>query len=217
MAGDRSLAVRRTEYQAELADASDEGHLSLELQLQPFGGVGRDGRDRHGEERGAGGPRRAAVPSFAILLLALLEQAGINALVGEFLVDGAGPLLLQDHSGDALEAVPDGEVAHGGRGRQRKAVGAFLDVGSVILEDLPHVHTGVAPGDADIDVHLAQGEHARVGTSGARGHQEARLGAQRCHGGGEEAEQEAQAWGHGQAPSSGSGRLRRASPSSVPM
>src|SRR5262249_50190708 len=73
------LALGRPECQPQLAAAHDERHLLLELELQTLGRPGRDRRDRDGEERAARwlAPRP---PGLAVLLLALLQQSGIDTL-----------------------------------------------------------------------------------------------------------------------------------------
>jgi hypothetical protein len=151
------LTVGRPQGQSELALAVDERHLLLELHLETLGGPGRDGRDAHREERASRRPAggRAFARSLFVLL-ALLQQPGVDALRGQLAVDGPRALLLQDDSGDTDEAVPDREVAHRCRGRQRKPVRPLLHFARVVLVDLPDVDAPVAAGDAHVDGHLAQ-------------------------------------------------------------
>jgi hypothetical protein len=157
-AGHGRLTVGRPQGEAELAPAPDERHLLLELHLETLGGPRRDGGHAHGEEGAAGRPARGRTFSRRLLfLLALLQQAGVDALGGQLPVDGARPLLLEDHAGDADEAVPDREVADRRRGRQREAIGPLLHVGRMVLVHLADVDPRVAARDPDVDGHLAQG------------------------------------------------------------
>ena len=174
-AGHRRLGIRGPQHQAELAPAADDRDLLLELQFQPLGGQRRDRRHRDREQRAGGA--RAGAPG--VLLLALLEQPRVDGPAGQLLVDRAGPLPLQDHRRDALEAVPDGEVAHGRPGRQGEPVGALLDGRGVVLEHLADVDPGVAAGDPHRDVHLPERQHGRVRPAGTGGHHQAGLGPQR--------------------------------------
>ena len=91
------------------------------------------------------------------------SRAGVDGLEAGLVVDLLGALALEDDGGDADGTVPDGEVGDGGCGREGKAVGAFLDVLGVILEDLDDVDVGVAVVDGDVDGHLGEGEDGGVG------------------------------------------------------
>ncbi len=208
----RRLAVGRSETEAELPLPLHEGHLLLELQLDPLGRPGGDRRHPDRERRAPGGPAGGAR-----LFLALLQEARVDALAGELAVDGPRALLLEDHARNALEVVPDREVAHHPRGRQAEPVRPFLGGAGLVLEDLADVHPGVAAGDPDVDHHVAQGQYGCVGAATTGGHEQSGLTSR--FGGHEESRQgkgrqdERAAVLHG----SSSFRGRRASPSSVPI
>ena len=99
----RRLSVGRRKPQAELSLSPHDGHLLLELQLHPLRGPGRDRGHAHRERGPARGP--GGGPSLGVLL-ALLQEAGVDALRGQLAVDGPCPLLLEDHAGDALRGHP---------------------------------------------------------------------------------------------------------------
>ena len=80
--------------------------------LDPLVAPGRD-RRHAGHELGA--------PAGLIgTLLAHLQQTGIQRLNADIGVDFLGPLALQNHSGDARDVVPDGEVRHDAAAGQRE-------------------------------------------------------------------------------------------------
>jgi hypothetical protein len=109
------------------------------------------------------------------------NKARVDALGGEGFVDRPRPTLLENDPGDANEAIPHREIANRRAGSESKAVRALLNLVGVILENLTHVHPGITSGHARLDVHLAQGEHGRLLTAGARGHERTGLGLGRRH------------------------------------
>ena len=84
MPGRGRLAFGRLQREAQLAAAGDDAGLLLELELDALGRPRRDRRHARRERGASGWPRRALV------FLALLQQAGVDALGRELAVDGAG-------------------------------------------------------------------------------------------------------------------------------
>jgi hypothetical protein len=191
-ARDQRLAVHRCQSHPELSSESDDLDLLLELKLQSLGRPGRDGCyfHRKGRSTRARGYGRT-LAWLPVFLLALLKKAGIDPLSGERLVDGPGPALLQDHPGNADEAIPHREVADRGRRSEGKPVGSLLNLAGVVLEDLADVHSRVTPRDGRVDGHVAQRENRRVGTAGARRDEKAGL-SERLTGRGSERDAEQQ-------------------------
>jgi hypothetical protein len=180
---------RQSEGLAELKG----GEALVVLELDALGAVGGDGDDPGAEGGGGFGVRAVALSGF--------EEPGVDGLEASLIVDLFGALAFEDDGGDADGAVPGGEVGDGAAGGEGEDVGAFLDFGGVVGEDLGDEDAGVAVVDGDGDRHLLEREDGGVGLLLVARDEDAGVGAgegvRQEQGEGEEAGSES----HGNLPS----------------
>ncbi len=122
--------------------------------LEALGSERRNGHDARAEQVAAAG--------FAALALALLEQAGVDGLRAQAVVDLFGAPALEDDAGDAGHIVPHGEIGDQAARRQRKCIVAFEHVVGLVAEDLPYRDAGITVIDEDVDSHLIQRKYGRI-------------------------------------------------------
>ncbi len=91
-----------------------------------------------------------------------LEEAGINRLLLELVVDFFGALPFEDHSRQAHRAVPRGEIGNRGMAGKRENVVPFLDGAGVVGKHLAHEDARIAIVDADGDFHFLERENRRI-------------------------------------------------------
>jgi len=187
-------AQRQRKFGAQILDR----HALVVADLEALGSERRNGHDARAEDVAAHG--------FAGLALALLEQAGIDGLPAQAVVDLFGAPAFDDDARDAGHVIPDGEIGDQAARRQRENIVAFEHVAGVVAEDLPYRNAGVAIIDEDVHDHLIEGEHGRIGLVVAFGEEHAAIGG---------------AWQHRQQEqgTASHGRLRsdtRTRPLSVP-
>jgi hypothetical protein len=166
--------------------------------LEALGSERRNRHDARTEHVAAGG--------FSGLALPLLQQAGIDGLPAQAVVDLFSTPALDDHAWDAGHIIPDGEIRDQAAGRQRESIVAFEHAAGVVAEDLPYRDAGIAVIDENVHNHLIQRKHGRIGLVAAFGEQHTAIGRA----------SQRQQQEHGRAPH---GRLRsdtRTSPLSVP-
>ena len=92
-----------------------------------------------------------------------LQEAGIDRLPLQIVIDVAGTAPLHDHTGNARDVIPNGEIGDDRAHRQRENISPLGNQRRVVGEDLPDADAGVAVIDANVDLHLRQRENLTVG------------------------------------------------------
>lgn len=100
----------------------------LILHLDPLGAKSRNRNDA--------GRELLVSPGFARVVLAHLQQPGVDGLGLRLRVDFACAAPFQDHAGDAGDVVPHREAGDRRLVRKRKSVNALLNGRAVVAEDL---------------------------------------------------------------------------------
>ena len=118
------------------------------LDLDAFCAKARNGNDACAEHLAAPRLFRAA--------LAHLEQAGVDRLPLQRVIDLLRPLALEDDTGDAGYAVPHGKVGDGRAAGQSKNVIALEDVSAMAAVNLLDEDARIAVVDVDGDVHFVE-------------------------------------------------------------
>src|SRR5262249_11344215 len=140
------------------------------FKFEPLGTKCRNGDDTSAEDRAAFRFFRSA--------LAHLQKPRIDRLLLELVVDFFRALALQDHRWNPRWTVPNREVGHHGKARQRKNVIALLDSAGVIRKDLADKDSHVAVVDADRDLHLFERQNRWIGLGLAAWNQYSTVSAQ---------------------------------------
>ena len=172
----RRLRVVRVgpERQREARPQILDRHDFVVLHLQPLRAEPGNRRDARAERRRAcrfGGALDAA--------FALLQQARIDLLLGQGLVDLLRPATLEDDPGNARHAVPDRKVGHRRSARHREQILAFEHAGSMAREDLPDRDARVAVVDPDVDRHLIERQDRGIRRRAAGRNQHAEIAQER--------------------------------------
>src|SRR6266568_867553 len=121
------------------------------LDLKALRSVSRNRRNAGAEHGTAFGFLRAT--------LAHLQEAGINRLLLELVVNFFGTLPFEDHGRQAHRTIPRCEIGNRGMAGKREKVIPFLDPSSVVGKNLPHEHARVPVVDANGDFHFLEREN----------------------------------------------------------
>ena len=143
--GLRLISIRPQRNREIRLQIFDRDRLVI-FDLQPLRAPCRNRRDAGAEDGTALGLFGAA--------LAHLEQAGVDRLLLELVVDFFGALAFENHGRQAHRPVPGGEIGNRGVAGQRENVVPFFNRAGVIGKNLAHENARVAVVDADGDFHF---------------------------------------------------------------
>ncbi len=161
----------RPQRNAEVRFETVNGNALVILKFQPLGTVRWDWSDLRAEDR------RPA--SFVGSALAHLQQARVDVLLLQAVVNFFRTLAFQYHCGKTHRTVPGGEVGDRGAAVQRENVIPFFNSRRMIGEDLLDEDAGIRIVDADDDLHLLQREYCRVWLVLVARNEHARIAPQR--------------------------------------
>ena len=143
-------------------------------------GCARDIRPRrawcHRRESAILGAENRRAPRIGRVVFPHLQQPRVDRLPLEVLVNLPRAAALENHAGNARNAVPDGEIGDRRPARQREDPVAFEDARIVAGEDLPDRDARHAVVDADVHLHLGEREDVRIGLRAVGRNQHARVG-----------------------------------------
>src|SRR5439155_4903660 len=100
-----------------------------------------------------------------------LEEAGIDGLPLQIVVDLSGAAALEYDSRNACYSVPDGKVRNARSRPEREDIVPFEHLARMAAENLAHLDARVPAVDQDIYRHLVEGQDGRIGLRAVRGDQ----------------------------------------------